>query len=141
MNVIKTDGRSSLTAGLTYGETMRILVVDDFPSMRHILRNLLNTIGISDVEKAGDGAEAYAKLRKSKFDLVIADWNMEPVTGLELIHQVRSDASVSSTPFIMVTAESKTENVIKAKRAGVNSYIVKPFTADVLKAKIAAVMG
>jgi two-component system chemotaxis response regulator CheY len=120
---------------------MRILVVDDFPSMRHILRNLLNTIGISDVEKASDGAEAYAKLRKSKFDLVIADWNMEPVTGLELIHQVRGDASVCGTPFIMVTAESKTENVIKAKKAGVNSYIVKPFTADVLKAKITSVMG
>ena len=94
---------------------MRILVVDDFPSMRHILRNLLNKIGISDVEKAENGAEAYEKLRKSKFDLVIADWNMEPVTGLELVNQVRSDASVCGTPFIMVTAESKSENVIKAK--------------------------
>ena len=120
---------------------MRILVVDDFPSMRRILRNLLNRIGISDVEKAGNGAEAYAKLKKSKFDLVIADWNMEPVTGLELIHRVRSDARVCGTPFIMVTAENKSQNVIEAKRAGVNSYIVKPFTADVLKAKIAAVMG
>ena len=120
---------------------MRILVVDDFPSMRHILRNLLNKIGISDVEKAENGAEAYEKLRKSKFDLVIADWNMEPVTGLELVNQVRSDASVCGTPFIMVTAESKSENVIKAKKAGVNCYIVKPFTADVLKAKINSVMG
>jgi two-component system chemotaxis response regulator CheY len=120
---------------------MRILVVDDFPSMRRILRNLLNKIGISDVEKADNGAEAYAKLRNSKFDLVIADWNMEPVTGLELIHRVRNDARCAGTRFIMVTAESKTENVIKAKRAGVNNYIVKPFTADVLKAKIAAVMN
>ena len=123
------------------GETMRILVVDDFPSMRRILRNLLNKIGISEVEKAENGAEAYEKLRNSKFDLVIADWNMEPVTGLELIQRVRNDARVAGTPFIMVTAESKTENVIEAKKAGVNNYIVKPFTADVLKAKIAAVMG
>jgi two-component system chemotaxis response regulator CheY len=120
---------------------MKILVVDDFPIMRRILRNLLNKIGESDVERARNGAEAYAKIRKSKYDLVIADWNMEPVTGLELIHQVRSDASVADTPFIMVTAEGKIENVIKAKRAGVDNYIVKPFTADVLKAKIAAVMG
>jgi two-component system chemotaxis response regulator CheY len=120
---------------------MRILVVDDFPSMRRILRNLLNKIGISEVEKAENGAEAYEKLRNSKFDLVIADWNMEPVTGLELIQRVRNDARVAGTPFIMVTAESKTENVIEAKKAGVNNYIVKPFTADVLKAKIAAVMG
>ena len=120
---------------------MRILVVDDFPIMRRILRNLLNKIGISDVERASNGAEAYAKIRKSKFDLVIADWNMEPVTGLELIHRVRSDASVADTPFIMMTAESRIENVIKAKRAGVDNYIVKPFTADVLKAKITAVMG
>ena len=120
---------------------MKILVVDDFPSMRKILRNLLNKIGITDVERAGNGAEAYAKMRKSRFDLVITDWNMEPVTGLELVQRVRSDARVSATPFIMVTAQNNSESIIEAKRAGVDSYIVKPFTADVLKAKIAAVMG
>jgi len=117
---------------------MKILVVDDFPSMRRILRNLLNKIGISDIDEASDGAEAFAKLQTSKFDLVISDWNMEPITGLDLLRRVRSDAGISSMPFIMVTAESKTENVIEAKKAGVNNYIVKPFTADVLKAKIAA---
>jgi two-component system chemotaxis response regulator CheY len=120
---------------------MRILVVDDFPSMRRILRNLLTKIGISDVDEAADGAEAFAKLQTSKFDLVISDWNMEPITGLDLLRRVRADAAIGGTPFIMVTAESKTENVIEAKKAGVNNYIVKPFTADVLKAKIAAVMG
>eukprot|EP01012_Entosiphon_sulcatum_P009793 TRINITY_DN15616_c0_g3_i1.p2 TRINITY_DN15616_c0_g3~~TRINITY_DN15616_c0_g3_i1.p2 ORF type:complete len:136 (+),score=38.90 TRINITY_DN15616_c0_g3_i1:57-464(+) len=120
---------------------MKILVVDDFPSMRRILRNLLNKIGITDIDEAGDGAEAFAKLQTSKFDLVISDWNMEPITGLDLLRRVRSDAAIGTLPFIMVTAESKTENVIEAKKAGVNNYIVKPFTADVLKAKISAVMG
>jgi two-component system, chemotaxis family, chemotaxis protein CheY len=120
---------------------MKILVVDDFPSMRRILRNLLNKIGINDIEEAGDGAEAFAKLQAAKFDLVISDWNMEPITGLELLRRVRSDGATSRLPFIMVTAENKTENVIEAKKAGVNNYIVKPFTADVLKSKIAAVMG
>ncbi|MBV9829047.1 MAG: response regulator [Alphaproteobacteria bacterium] len=120
---------------------MKILVVHDFPSMRGILRNLLNKIGTVDIEEAGDGAEAYTKLQSSKFDLIISDWNMEPVTGLDLLRRVRDDANVGSTPFIMVTAESKVENVIEAKKAGVNNYIVKPFTADVLKAKISAVMG
>lgn len=120
---------------------MKILVVDDFPSMRRILRNLLNKIGITDIDEAGDGAEAFAKLQTSKFDLVISDWNMEPITELDLLRRVRSDAAIGTLPFIMVTAESKTENVIEAKKAGVNNYIVKPFTADVLKAKISAVMG
>ena len=120
---------------------MKILVVDDFPSMRRILRNLLSNIGLSDVEEAADGGEAFAKIQSSKYDLIICDWNMEPVTGLELLRRVRGDATSAKLPFIMVTAESKTENVIEAKKAGVNNYIVKPFTADVLKAKITAVMG
>ena len=120
---------------------MKILVVDDFPSMRRILRNLLNNIGISDIDEASDGGEAFAKIQTAKFDLVISDWNMEPVTGLDLLRRVRADSANGRLPFIMVTAESKTENVIEAKKAGVNNYIVKPFTADVLKAKIAAVMG
>ncbi len=120
---------------------MKVLVVDDFPSMRRIMRSLLNKIGVSDVDEAGDGSEAFAKIQGAKFDLVISDWNMEPVTGLDLLRRVRGEAASANLPFIMVTAESKTENVIEAKKAGVNNYIVKPFTADVLKAKIAAVMG
>jgi two-component system, chemotaxis family, chemotaxis protein CheY len=120
---------------------VRILVVDDYPTMRRILRNLLDQIGIKDVEEAGSGAEALAKIQSSHVDLVISDWNMEPVTGLELLKKLRGNAATASLPFIMVTAESKTENVIEAKNAGVNNYIVKPFTADTLKSKIAAVMG
>ncbi|HEX2942501.1 MAG TPA: response regulator [Rhodopila sp.] len=120
---------------------MKILVVDDYPTMRRILRNLLSQIGISDVEEAGSGAEALAKIQSTNVDLVISDWNMEPVTGLELLKKIRANGATASLPFIMVTAESKTENVIEAKKAGVNNYIVKPFTADTLKSKIAAVMG
>ncbi len=118
---------------------MKILVVDDFPSMRRILRNLLGNIGLSDVEEAADGGEAFAKIQSSKYDLIICDWNMEPVTGLELLRRVRGDSAHAKLPFIMVTAESKTENVIEAKKAGVNNYIVKPFNAQTLQNKIAAV--
>lgn len=120
---------------------VKILVVDDYATMRHILRNLLSTIGMTEVEEASDGGEALSKLRAGKFDLVISDWNMEPVTGLDLLRQVRSDQALARLPFLMVTAESKTENVIAAKQAGVSNYIVKPFNAETLKTKIAAVMG
>jgi two-component system chemotaxis response regulator CheY len=120
---------------------MKILVVDDYATMRRIVRNLLSQIGMTEVDEAADGGEAIGKLRGGRFDLVISDWNMEPVTGLDLLRQVRADAGLGKLPFIMVTAESKTENVIEAKKAGVSNYIVKPFTADTLKAKIAAVMG
>ena len=119
---------------------MKILVVDDYATMRRIVRNLLGQIGHADIEEAADGSEALAKLHSGKFDLVISDWNMEPMTGLELLKQVRADSALAPLPFIMVTAESKTENVIEAKKAGVSNYIVKPFTADTLKAKIATVI-
>jgi two-component system, chemotaxis family, chemotaxis protein CheY len=120
---------------------MKILVVDDYATMRRIVRNLLTQIGFSDIEEAGDGVTALAKLRESKFGLVISDWNMEPMTGLQLLKEIRADNKLNSTPFIMVTAESKTENVVAAKEAGVNNYIVKPFNADTLKQKITAVVG
>lgn len=120
---------------------MKILVVDDYPTMRRILRNLLNQIGLTDIDEAGDGGEALIKLRATRFDLVISDWNMEPVTGIDLLRNVRADSVLAKLPFLMVTAESKTENVIVAKKAGVSNYIVKPFNADTLKAKIASVMG
>jgi len=121
--------------------TMPILVVDDYKTMIRIIRNLLKQLGFNDVDEASDGTEALSRLRERRYGLVISDWNMEPMTGYELLKQMRADASFSKTPFIMVTAESKTENVIAAKKAGVNNYIVKPFSAEILKGKIAAVFG
>ena len=120
---------------------MKILVVDDYATMRRIVRNLLSQIGHLDVEEAGDGIVALQKLRETQFGLVISDWNMEPMTGLQLLKEIRADNKLNGTPFIMVTAESKTENVVAAKEAGVNNYIVKPFNADTLKQKIASVLG
>ncbi len=121
--------------------TMPILVVDDYKTMIRIIRNLLKQLGFNNVDDAADGVEALSKLREKKYGLVISDWNMEPMTGYELLKEVRGDDSLSRTPFIMVTAESKTENVIAAKKAGVNNYIVKPFNAQTLKGKINAVFG
>ena len=119
--------------------SMPVLVVDDYNTMIRIIRNLLKQLGFEDVDDASDGSAALGKMREKRYGLVISDWNMEPMTGYELLKQVRSDPSISATPFIMVTAESKTENVIAAKKAGVNNYIVKPFNAATLKTKMEAV--
>ncbi len=108
--------------------SMPILVVDDYNTMIRIIRNLLKQLGFDDIDDASDGSAALAKMKEKKYGLVISDWNMEPMTGYELLKEVRADGSLSRTPFIMVTAESKTENVIAAKKAGVNNYIVKPST-------------
>ncbi|WP_417470890.1 response regulator [Maricaulis sp.] len=121
--------------------TMSILVVDDYKTMIRIIRNLLKQIGFENVDDASDGQEAFAKMQENKYGLVISDWNMEPMTGYELLQKVRADEGMKATPFIMVTAESKTENVVAAKRAGVNNYIVKPFNAGTLKSKMSAVLG
>jgi len=121
--------------------SMPVLVVDDYSTMIRIIRNLLRQLGFADVDDANDGASALAKMRSKRYGLVISDWNMEPMTGYDLLQQVRSDPGLGGTPFIMVTAESKTENVIAAKKAGVNNYIVKPFNAQTLKAKIEAVFS
>ena len=121
--------------------SMPILVVDDYKTMIRIIRNLLKQLGFENVEEAADGKEALSKMQGRKFGLVISDWNMEPMTGYELLREVRGDEKLKGTPFIMVTAESKTENVIAAKKAGVNNYIVKPFNAATLKAKMTAVLG
>ena len=118
-----------------------VLVVDDYKTMIRIIRNLLKQPGFEDVDEASDGTEALGKMKDRRYGLVISDWNMEPMTGYELLKQVRSDSSLAKTPFIMVTAESKTENVIAAKKAGVNNYIVKPFNAQTLKGKIEAVFS
>jgi len=121
--------------------SMPVLVVDDYSTMIRIIRNLLRQIGFADVDDANNGAAALDKMRAKRYGLVISDWNMEPMTGYDLLQQVRADPGFGNTPFIMVTAESKTENVIAAKKAGVNNYIVKPFNAQTLKAKIEAVFA
>lgn len=121
--------------------SLSILIVDDYKTMLRIIRNLLKQLGFHNVDEATDGAEALNKLRGKNYDLVISDWNMEPMTGYELLKEVRSDDMLKSLPFIMVTAESKTDNVIAAKKAGVNNYIVKPFNAATLKSKLSAVLG
>ncbi len=117
---------------------MKTLIVDDYRTMRRIIRNLLMQLGYNDVEDVGDGAAALALMRADKFDLVICDWNMEPMSGLELLKQIRSDAKLKSTPFIMVLAENKQANVTAAKEAGINEYIIKPFNAESLLSKIRA---
>ena len=119
----------------------KVLVVDDYSTMRRIIRNLLTQIGFADVDEAADGPTALRKLETGGFTLVISDWNMEPMTGLQLLQEVRADNKLKPLPFIMVTAESKTENVVAAKAAGVSNYIIKPFNAETLKKKIESVLG
>jgi two-component system, chemotaxis family, chemotaxis protein CheY len=120
---------------------MNVLIVDDYKTMLRIVKNLLNQIGFTSVDEAEDGSSALAKIRQKEYGLIISDWNMQPMTGLQLLQEVRADAKLKHIPFIMVTAESKTENVVAAKQAGVNNYIVKPFNAGTLKGKIATVLG
>ena len=120
---------------------MPILVVDDYNTMVRIIRNLLKSIGYENVDDASNGEEALVKIKAKTYGLVISDWNMEPMTGFELLQRVRQDATIASTPFIMVTAESKTDNVVAARKAGVSNYIVKPFNAQTLKAKIDQAMA
>jgi len=104
--------------------------------------NLLKQLGFNNIDEASDGTQAFEKVQQKEYGLIISDWNMEPMTGFEFLKLVRSsDKAFKTTPFIMVTAESKTENVIAAKQAGVNNYIVKPFNAETLKTKISAVLG
>ncbi len=122
-------------------KAMPILIVDDYKTMLRIIRNLLKQLGFDNVDEASDGAEALNKMRSKNYGIIISDWNMEPMTGYELLKEVRSDAMLKKTPFIMVTAESKTDNVIAAKKAGVNNYIVKPFNAATLKQKLTTVLG
>jgi two-component system chemotaxis response regulator CheY len=118
---------------------MPVLVVDDYNTMVRIIRNLLRQLGFESIDDASDGVAALAKMRTRKYGLVISDWNMEPMSGYDLLREVRSDPELAQMPFIMVTAESKTENVIAAKKAGVSNYIVKPFNAQTLRNKIEAV--
>ncbi|MGB7259881.1 MAG: response regulator [Pseudolabrys sp.] len=119
--------------------SMPVLVVDDYSTMIRIIRNLLRQLGFEEIDDATDGTAALAKMRVRHYGLVISDWNMEPMTGYDLLREVRADPNLAQVPFIMVTAESKTENVIAAKKAGVSNYIVKPFNATTLKSKIEAI--
>ena len=118
-----------------------VLVVDDQGTMIRIIRNLLQQLGFADIDDATDGAAALNKMRAKRYGLVISDWNMQSMTGFDFLCEVRGDPGLKHTPFIMVTAEFKTENVIAAKRAGVNNYIVKPFDAHTLKSKIESVFA
>jgi len=126
---------------MAVNKNMSVLIVDDYKTMLRIIRNLLKQLGFDNVDEATDGTEAWSKIAIKDYDLIISDWNMEPMSGYDLLLKVRSDARTKATPFVLVTAESKTENVIAAKKAGVNNYIVKPFNADTLKNKLMAVLG
>lgn len=120
---------------------MPILIVDDYKTMLRIIGNLLKQLGFTNIDEATDGSMALGKLRDKPYGLIISDWNMEPMTGLQLLKEVRADEKLKALPFIMITAESKTENVVAAKAAGVSNYIVKPFNAETLKKKMSAVIG
>ncbi len=116
--------------------SIKILVVDDMSTMRRIIKTILNQLGYSNIDEAENGKQALAKLKKEKFDFVITDWNMPEMDGLTLVKTIRSDDELKSLPVLMVTAEAKKENVMEALKAGVNNYIVKPFTPEVLKEKM-----
>jgi len=122
--------------GIMLDLKIKILVVDDFSTMRRIVKNILKQIGYTEVDEAEDGNGALAKLRQDKYDLIVSDWNMPNMTGLDLLKAIRADGALNGIPVLMVTAEAKKENVVEAIKAGVNNYIVKPFTAEVLREKI-----
>ncbi|KWT84079.1 chemotaxis protein CheY [Candidatus Magnetominusculus xianensis] len=121
---------------MAYNTAMKILVVDDFATMRRIIKNILKQLGMNEVEEAEDGEQAFKKLQTGKFDFLITDWNMPNCTGLELLKMVRSDPNLKAMPVLMVTAEAEKEQVVEAIKAGVNNYVMKPFTSDVLKQKL-----
>lgn len=120
---------------------LKVLVVDDFATMRRIVKNILKDIGFTDISEAEDGAVALKQLQASPADLVICDWNMPNMSGLDLLKAVRADATLKATPFVMVTAEAQKTRVVEAVQAGVSNYIVKPFTADAVKEKLQKVLG
>ncbi len=122
-------------------KNMDIIVVDDFKTMVQLTKGLLSQMGFKNVDEAADGKEALAKIKNKKYGLILSDWNMEPMTGLELLKAVRADDAIKHIPMILITAESKPQNIIAAKQAGVNNYIVKPVTGKALKEKMSAVLG
>ncbi len=126
---------------MSVSRDLPILIVDDYRTMLKIVRGLLEQIGFRNVDEATDGKSAYDLITAKNYGLVISDWNMQPMTGIELLKKVRSEPKTAKLPFIMVTAEAKAENVVAARQAGVNNYIIKPFTQAVLKQKMSAVLG
>lgn len=126
---------------MSVDKNMRVLIVDDYKTMLRIVGNLLNQLGFENIDEASDGGMAHQMFMENDYGLIISDWNMEPMSGLEFLKLVRTGTKNAQVPFIMVTAESKTENVIIAKKAGVSNYIVKPFNAETLKTKMKAVIG
>jgi two-component system, chemotaxis family, chemotaxis protein CheY len=118
-----------------------VLIIDDYQTMLRIVRNLLKRIGFTDVDEAKDGREALGKLRQKQYGLIISDWNMAPMTGYELLQEVRSTPDLCHLPFLMITAEARTQNVIAAKQAGASNYIVKPFDAETLRSKLSSVLS
>ena len=121
---------------MTLDKNMKILVVDDFSTMRRIVKNILRQLGFNNILEADDGSTGLDILQKERIDMVISDWNMPKMTGLELLKIVRADDALRDIPFLMVTAEAQQENIIEAVKSGVNNYIVKPFTAETLGKKI-----
>ena len=119
--------------------TLRFLVVDDFSTMRRIVRNLLKELGYTNADEAEDGAVALAKLKNEKFDFVVSDWNMPNMTGIDLLKNIRADASLKHLPVLMITAEARKENIIEAAQNGASGYIVKPFTAATLDEKLSKI--
>ena len=121
---------------MPYDPNMRVLVVDDFSTMRRIVRNLLKELGYTNVDEAEDGVQALTKLRSDKYDFVVSDWNMPNMDGLTMLKNIRADEALSKLPVLMVTAEAKRENIIEAAKAGASGYVVKPFTAATLDEKL-----
>ena len=120
---------------------MKVLVVDDFATMRRILRNILKQIGFTDINEADDGSAALKELKKEKYDLILSDWNMPEMPGIDLLNAIRADDELKGIPFVMITAEAQKDNIIGAVKAGVNSYVVKPFTAETIGEKLKKVFG
>jgi len=140
LGIIAIWAASPGTLAMT-ASSLSILVVDDYATMVRIIRNLLKQIGFENVDEAANGAAAYEKITTGNYGLVISDWNMEPMSGFELLQRVRQNPATADLPFIMVTAESKTDNIVAARKAGVTNYIVKPFNAQTLKSRIDQAIG
>ena len=124
-----------------FDTSIRVLVVDDFATMRRIVKGVLKQLGFSDIVEAEDGSAALAELKKDPVGLIVSDWNMPKMSGLDLLKAVRSDATLKTIPFVMVTAEGQKENVIEAVKAGVSNYIMKPFTPETFSEKLEKVLG
>jgi two-component system chemotaxis response regulator CheY len=121
---------------MNFNTGIKVLVVDDFPTMRRIVKNLIKQVGFESIDEAEDGQQAWNKLKSGNFGLILCDWNMPKMEGIDLLKNIRQDAALKDIPFIMITAEAEKEKVIEALKAGVDNYIVKPFTAEVLREKL-----